>query len=447
MAFAKENYKKKAKAKNKSHKRRIRKWWFLRKIALPLVFKMYSRKPINERMVVFADYRAKEMIDNMQALYDQLLSKGYKIILLMKPDIPKNKIKKQLINFKYYCKFNKYYAQAKYVVVVDYYPPLYANAPRPETKVVQLWHACGAFKKWGYSTIDTNWGLSKSTAEKFPIHTNYTHIIVSSEDVAPHYAEAFNTDINKVYAYGVPRTDAFYDENYRNESREKLTSILREERLKTLISEIKKNRNIDPHEEIKPEDEIYTSALEQIEAYRYGNKKIILYAPTFRGNSAKSARSINPINIEFLRYFLQDEYCLVYKLHPLVSKANSIHYGNAAFAFDVSKHMHINEALAATDILISDYSSLIFEYSLLERPMIFYAHDFNKYVTDRGFYYNYKEMVPGPIVENNYELLDCIQNVDKWFDLDKIRMFKEKFMSACDGYSTQRIISKIFEEE
>lgn len=451
---------------NKASKRKRMMWFILSKIVLPFVFKKHSRKPIDEKMVVFADHRFETLNDNMKFLFDELSTMEYNVVLLMKPSDPKGRVKRQWVSLKQYCRFTKYYAQAKFVVVADYYPPLYANTARPETKVIQLWHACGAFKKWGYSTLNTKWGLDKETVEKHPIHTNYTHAIVSAKEVAPHYAEAFNMSEEKVCAYGVPRTDVFFNEEYKKNARNKLFNLIYDKRKDDVLDDLKTeyhrlHKDQKDNESIKAEaiqdkkeEKLlkYLESREQeiqysLEAENLRDKKVILYAPTYRGDNARTAYSENVINIELLRHFLKDEYCFVYKLHPLVKNNFKIDKCDRAFAFDVSDEMHINEVLSAADILISDYSSLIFEYALLERPMIFYAYDHDEYIDARGFYYDYDKFVPGPIVKNNDELLEKIQTVEEWFDADKVRRFKGKFMDACDGSSTRRIIDKIFIEE
>lgn len=110
-------------------------------------------------------------------------------------------------------------------------------------------------------------------------------------------------------------------------------------------------------------------------------------------------------------------------------------YGD--FVFDGSTTVKIETALCAADILIADYSSLIFEYSLLNKPMLFYAYDLEEYEHDRSFYFDYKSFVPGKIVINNDEIISAIQKND--FRKDRIPAFREKFMGACDGRSTARI--------
>ncbi|MEG1243915.1 MAG: CDP-glycerol glycerophosphotransferase family protein, partial [Oscillospiraceae bacterium] len=103
----------------------------------------------------------------------------------------------------------------------------------------------------------------------------------------------------------------------------------------------------------------------------------------------------------------------------------------------------VSVLLCACDILISDYSSLIFEYSLLARPMIFYAYDLDEYDRERSFYYPYREFVPGEIVSDTNQIINAVENIEKSFDSERVLQFCQKFMSACDGQSTKRIIKWI----
>ena len=111
--------------------------------------------------------------------------------------------------------------------------------------------------------------------------------------------------------------------------------------------------------------------------------------------------------------------------------------------FDVSKTMDINDLICAADICISDYSSLVFEYALLDRPLIYYAYDLEDYFDWRGFYYDYFDMAGGPVFYSTEEIVDYIIHIEEQFDREKLRAFREKFMSACDGQSTERILHSI----
>ena len=104
----------------------------------------------------------------------------------------------------------------------------------------------------------------------------------------------------------------------------------------------------------------------------------------------------------------------------------------------------IEELLCVSDICISDYSSIVFEYSLFGRPMLFYAYDLEDYFDWRGFYYPYYDLAPGPVVRTNEEIIHYIQNIEHNFDRECVRKFREKFMAACDGHATERILQLVF---
>ena len=105
--------------------------------------------------------------------------------------------------------------------------------------------------------------------------------------------------------------------------------------------------------------------------------------------------------------------------------------------------MEISRLLCVSDICISDYSSLIFEYALFERPMIFYAPDLQEYFDERGFYYDYDTLTPGPVFSDQEQLIAYIREIDERFDRQQIADFRERFMSACDGHATKRILDYI----
>ena len=98
--------------------------------------------------------------------------------------------------------------------------------------------------------------------------------------------------------------------------------------------------------------------------------------------------------------------------------------------------------MCAADLLISDYSSLIFEYALLERPMVFFAYDLDTYDEERGFYQPYRSFVPGPIAANTSELISAVQRVDGKCSAQVLK-FKEDYMSACDGHAVERLLGLI----
>ncbi len=364
-------------------------------IVWPLAFRLFSFKPIDEKLILFAfSKNYTSMPDNLTGLYEYLKDKGYNCKIMQ---APQNAVKRILFDIT----FQKYYARCKCVFITDNFDPLYAHKPNKGTKVIQLWHACGAFKKWGYSTLDLAWGGSREDMLRFPMHNTYTDVFVSAESVIPCYAEAFGCDEKIIKALGTPRTDVYFDKEFVKSRREEL--------LKTFPT--------------------------------IGNRKIILYAPTFRGNSPEESYNDQPLDYAFLKKTLGNDYALVLKLHPFTAKKYKLteeqekQFGD--FVFDASNLLSVETALCAADYLVADYSSLIFEYALLDKPMIFFAYDLEKYKRDRSFYFEYESFVPGRIVMTNEEIAASI--LSDSCQQEKIADFRKKYMSACDGKCIERI--------
>ena len=202
---------------------------------------------------------------------------------------------------------------------------------------------------------------------------------------------------------GISRTDVFFDENFAQKARKKL-----------------------------------------YEKYPFTkDKKIILYAPTFRGR-VKNAKSPTRLSLGLMHYVLSEEYVVLLNLHPLIQERPKIANHLSNFAADVTGEMTIDELIAISDICISDYSSMVFEYSLMNKPMIFFAFDIENYLDWRGFYYEYDELTPGPVLTDTEEVVDYIKDIDNLFDPDEVKRFREKFMSSWDGNSTKRILEEAF---
>jgi CDP-glycerol glycerophosphotransferase (TagB/SpsB family) len=106
--------------------------------------------------------------------------------------------------------------------------------------------------------------------------------------------------------------------------------------------------------------------------------------------------------------------------------------------------MSIDELMCASDVCVTDYSSLIFEYALLNRPMLFYAYDLDDYNDWRGFYYDYDELTPGPVCRSMEALIRNLEQIDETYDFERLAAFRKKFMSACDGHATERIMEYVF---
>lgn len=358
-------------------------------------YKISKIFPVKNK-ITFATYRTTELDGNFKFIYNKInednldykcnmLFKKYNSSLLGKADYLLH-----MISAGYHM------ATSKFFIIDDYYFPVYAIKPRKENKFIQVWHACGAFKKFGYSVIGKGYGASDDYIEDIPIHSNYDAVLVSSKEVIPYYAEAFNMDAGKILPIGVPRTDIFFDmeEKYR----------------------IEKNF-FDKYPDLK-------------------NKKIILYAPTFRGRGQTTVSFDMTLDFDMISKNLKKDEVMVLKMHPFVKARIDSKWRNI---IDLSDSMDINELMIMSDLLITDYSSVVFEFSLMDKPIIMYSPDREEYIKERDFYYEYEGFVPGPIVNNTKELIGKL-NSDGW-DTKKVSKFKEKFFDYRDGKSTERFIN------
>ncbi|MGN1417908.1 MAG: CDP-glycerol glycerophosphotransferase family protein [Acutalibacteraceae bacterium] len=380
--------------------------YYIMKKLYPRIYKKYSKLPVDENKIVFVELRLPTLTNSFKFIYDELYA-NYDFDLHC--HFLRNFYTSRT-DYRNRCKaFIRDIATAKYVFM-DEATNINGNIQmRPETIVTQLWHGCGAFKKFGMSTADAIFGATREQMEKYPFNRNYTHVTVSSPEVIWAYEEAMNYthESGVIKALGSSRTDIFYDENFKKSSYDALYELM-------------------------PQAQ---------------GKKVILYAPTFRGRVARAEAPKN-LNMELMQYVLGDEYVLIVKHHPLVRKRPKIPKKCADFAMDMSvRGLTIEQLICVSDICISDYSSLVFEYSLFERPMIFLAYDLDKYFDWRGFYYDYFELAPGPVVNTTTEIVDYIKNIDENFDKKRVHDFREKFMSSCDGHATQRIIETVMSEE
>lgn len=294
-------------------------------------------------------------------------------------------------------------ATARVFLVDDYFFPLYVIRRRPGTTVAQVWHASGAFKKFGYSVLDKSFGVDEEFVSRVRIHSNYDLCLVSAQSFAPYYAEAFAQPLAKFVSHlGIPRTDNL---------------VCAEEKATRLADAVRRRYRI-PR-----------------------GRTVILYAPTFRGDSIGSARYHDELDIPLLHSLLGQDHVLLMRLHPFVRESLQIQPELRDFTIDVSSHPDINELMHASDLLITDYSSAIFEYSLLGRPMLFFAPDHEAYERERGFYFDYRSGVPGPVFETTRALAECIRAGH--FDAARVEAFRRASFDVADGKSSPRFVDQV----
>jgi Putative glycosyl/glycerophosphate transferases involved in teichoic acid biosynthesis TagF/TagB/EpsJ/RodC len=173
------------------------------------------------------------------------------------------------------------------------------------------------------------------------------------------------------------------------------------------------------------------------------DKKVILYAPTFRDDeySDDDHYQFHPqISFDLMQQQLGDEYVMIVKYHYLImDSVDWSPYEGFIYHFDQSRD--IAELYLVSDFLITDYSSVMFDYSILDRPMFFFAYDFYKYKNElRGFYFSYRGEMPGPISTTTEELIRDIKKYDPAVYREKAHRFREKYNSIDDGRASARVL-------
>ena len=175
------------------------------------------------------------------------------------------------------------------------------------------------------------------------------------------------------------------------------------------------------------------------------NKKIVLYAPTWRDNQHDAAKGYvydNPVDFAFLQKQLGEEYLILFRAHYLI--ADSFDFKQyEGFIYDVSKYDDINELYVVSDLLITDYSSVFFDYAILERPILFYMYDMEAYRDElRGFYLDVNAL-PGKVVRTEKELAHAIREIDFGEINSEIVEFNRIYNSMNDGNATKRFVNSI----
>lgn len=290
-------------------------------------------------------------------------------------------------------------AASRIIILEDFYPQLHALTIRQETRILQLWHACGAFKLFGLSDL----GISEHLEQDTRNHRNYNVAIASGEGVVPFYSEAFGVPSAHIAPVGVPRTDFFFQEEAVQQKIQKLY-----QRYPVLQG-----------------------------------KRLLLFAPTFRGSGNQTAYyPAERFPVSQLLEVIPDDVVLIIKNHPFVQSRIETAGTDQNRVLDLTGKENINDLLLITDVLVTDYSSVIFEAAILQIPMLFYVFDLEEYIQSRDLYFDFASFVPGQIVRDLPELLravpETLQAPENYVPADS---FREFFLGAVDGHSTERVVT------
>ena len=388
--------------------------YIVKKIRYNLFYKYIYK--VNDNLVIFESYQGKNCACSPKELYLEMLNNKkyskYKFIWCLKnePDILKNDRTTIII-----CKGKEYYkafSKAKYWIVNSLINE--EITPKKNQVFVQCWHGT-PLKRLRYD-IAYN-GLLNDTKElkwKNDIDARrYDYFISPSKFCTETFTSCFNLrnlhKENIIIEKGYPRNVPLFTFDLKK------------------VEKIKKDLIIKD------------------------NRKIILYAPTFRDNQHTSGVGYTyklGIDLDKLKKELEKDYIILFRTHYFVS--NSIDLKKyKGFIYDVSKYDDINDLYIISDLLITDYSSVFFDYANLKRPVLFYMYDLDEYQNQLRDFYLDLDILPGPIVEKEEDLIYNIKNIDKVEKKynKKYKEFNEKFNYLDDKDSSKRVLDVIFKEE
>lgn len=368
------------------------------------IYYIYTFFPINKNLIVFESNRGLSYSCNPKYIYEELFNynRNYKCVWSFQNTDSKingNAIKVKRFSIKYYY----YLATAKYWIQNGEFGKKIKR--RKGTIYINTQHGT-PLKKMG---VDIPYLSHKK--KMFDKSRKWDYLISPNAYTTQIMRRAYNFS-GEVLETGYPRNDLFYQKNNPE-------SILA----------LKKSLGL-------PLD-----------------KRLILYAPTYRDSSIIAnphSRRVGfdfKIDLDLFHEKLSKEYVFILRLHHLIAQEIDTEKYNGFILNFSGANYNIQELLLISDILITDYSSVMFDYANLKRPMLFYTYDIDEYQNDiRGFYLDFPKIAPGPLLSDNVELLHAIMNIDrvkKDFD-EKLVKFSNRFCRLEDGNAAKRIIERLF---
>lgn len=360
------------------------------KVALITIFKIVLR-------IIYAPLKLLKSKNQIVYLSRQRNEKGIDMKLLEEAIKNENPSVKQVFRLKmlddglpakikyfYYIIGDMYYLATSKVAIVDTYSiTVSCLSHKKDLKVIQIWHALGALKKFGLQAVGTKEGRDEKISRALCMHKNYDYVLAPSTDTARFYMEAFGVEREKIKICPMPRVDFITDGKARTA-------------------------------------DFYS------QNPAMGDKKIVLYVPTFREREAYITQMLKT------EFEDKDGYQLIVSAHPLSkSKKDDRFIQNGDFtSFELMK---------IADVIITDYSACAFEASLLMKPLYFFVPDYEEYMKDRGINVSIREEMPNAVFDETDALFKAIDSGS--YDLDSLYHFKEKYIENAKNNNSQ-IIAK-----
>ena len=361
--------------------------WCL-KLVLNFIYLFMKLFPTKNNRVVMISRQSNTMTLDFKMIKEEILKNNSKMEVIVLTKRLDN-IKKHIISYGLFTLKQMFYIATSKVYVVDSYCiPVSVLKHKKSLKVLQIWHSLGAIKEFGYQTLGKNSGREKELSLGMNMHKNYDAIISGSEAMTKYFAKAFNYDESYFLNYGLPRIDYLLKEKNR---------------LKKNIYKI--------YPELK-------------------KKPTIMYAPTFRTDNSNSlGKLIDDFNF--------DKYNLILKSHP-----NQIIDVSLDKVYKCSEFSAL-DLISICDYVITDYSAIAIEASVLDVKLLYYVFDYEKYSEDNGLNIDLFEDMPGCVFRDSKDLVKAIEKLP--YNKKALDNYKKKYLPKELGKSTELVVKWIIE--
>lgn len=367
-----------------------------------VIFNIFSILPLKKNKVVFLSPHNENFNDSLGAVMEEVIRRDeFRVVLISGRDLKfeTSNVKKFFSSIgkaiSFFTVKAYHLSTAHYIFMNDNFMPMGKLRFKENAVITQLWHAEGAFKKFG---LDIEQPDDVRELEKKG-NAKLTYVVCSSEEVAPIYANAFGVSDYKVLPLGSARLDWFSEE-------------INIDRLRADF------------------DKKYPMCK---------GKQLALYAPTFRDNTADDERILDNFDVASFNERFGDKYTILIRLHPQVHSNVRIPDG----AVDVCNYGNVTELMRLCDFLITDYSSICMDFAIQDKPVYFYAFDLDRYERDRSFYFDYESYVPGPVAKDFQTLLNLINSTVSETYRKRRYDFNYSNFGTPDGKAAERIVDRI----
>ncbi|PGK51264.1 CDP-glycerol--glycerophosphate glycerophosphotransferase [Priestia megaterium] len=374
------------------------------------LFSFFSHLPRQKNLVMFESFNGRQYSDNPRAIYEYLAEHypSYKLVWSADRRFHSQFEDKGLdVAYRFSLKWLWLMPRAKYWVSNSRFPESFRKPP--STVYLQTWHGT-PLKRLGVDIEEVV--MPGTTTEKYKKNfvseaQRWDYLVSPNRYSSDIFKRAFGFT-NEMLETGYPRNDSLFTLNNQES-----------------IERLKKETGL-------PLD-----------------KKIILYAPTWRDNDFYEVGKYKfkiQLNLKKLQEQLGEEYIILCRFHYLVAENLDVSEYEG-FVYDFSRYEDIRNLYLMSDMLITDYSSVFFDFAILQKPMLFYVYDIEMYRDQlRGFYFDFEKKAPGPLVKTTDEVIDAVQALSSpsYKPSPLLEEFQRQFTYLEDGHATERVVKKVF---